>query len=98
MRKRIKVTKDHIKLGHRNRFCFCPVSIALLDAGFEKVFVSGDQIGFEVQYENKSVNVQVDAPKNVAKFVETFDEGGKVKPFVFTLEYYPETFVNIYAC
>lgn len=91
MKRRIKVTKDHIKLGHRGRFCFCPVAIALLDAGFERVYVTGDQIRFELYHGNQRVNVEVDAPKSVAKFVDIFDEKGKVEPFGFTLEYDPET-------
>lgn len=42
MKQTIKVTNAHIKLGQRGRHNFCPVSIALLEAGFERTYVATD--------------------------------------------------------
>lgn len=86
MKQTIKVTNAHIKLGQRGRHNFCPVSIALLEAGFDRVSV-GD---ISIMFESDGYPVNLKTPNKVSNFINKFDnkaeKGGK-KPFSFTLDF-----------
>jgi hypothetical protein len=74
----VRVMRKHIKAGKRRSPSFCPVALALRDAGFTKVSVDCTIEVKQLQY------VQV-TPKTVLAFIRNFDTGRLVKPFSFRL-------------
>jgi len=89
----IKVLKKYFKNQVNGRSCRgsgsnCPVALALIDAGFESVFVDGIMI----EAWKDGVMFQRMLPQRVKKFIERFDNEkiplSTFKPFSFGLNVY----------
>lgn len=95
---KVRVTRKHINKGAQGECSLCPVALALIDAGFQKVSVgAGDidvaasrgklvqVIGYDLN--NNFIDNAPDVRDTVESFVEAFDTYGPVavKPFSFTL-------------
>jgi hypothetical protein len=79
----VNVTASHIKRGVSGDSSSCPVALAL--RGKKYTFIS---VNDEIEFVNRSGSiVTVPSPKSVAKFIDRFDDGKKVKPFSFKLSY-----------
>mgnify|MGYP001615771476 CR=1 FL=1 len=75
---RVSVTKRDIAEGVPLDTQMCPVAIAIRRT--TGVFVV-DVTDYQFQFDSGNV----DLPKRVARFVDAFDFGDKVRPFTFTL-------------
>lgn len=86
--KRIKVTRNHIDRGETNHGENCPIGLALQQAGFSSVEVTGDQL----ELESGEANFTLPLPKSMQNFIEKFDgitddeERKRFKPFEFEIE------------
>lgn len=79
MRKKIFVTREDIKKGHRASMGWCPVALAVKrvfkDQHVDALPVAGITVGSKTYA----------TLEKVAKFICDFDEGKPVKPFSFWL-------------
>lgn len=82
MRKLIKVTKENIELGLAKDGEFCPVGLALKDAGLFRPWVTRSFIRGRPPLGSEKV-VNMDTPENVTRFISRFDNHRPVKPFNF---------------
>ena len=111
--RKIKVTKKHIEQGEPGQLSECPVALAIIEnydkAGYEvsDVDINGESINFtlyrggeivEGVSESHEIEVHLECPKAIAKFIEGFDADetdydekelkklkARVKPFEFSL-------------
>lgn len=92
----IRVKKNHIARGIPNTGNFCPVALALKDAGykFPNVHVGGKVAEYSDLYRRDAWYKEIRGdprtlfavlPNNVREFVEKFDETGEGEPFKFYL-------------
>lgn len=86
----VRVTAKHVKNGTRCNSGKCPVALALLDAGFQRVYVgSGNSIsGYQEKLLSTGVNLSVTTLKSVSKvteFIDKFDGKEQPKGFTFTV-------------
>lgn len=81
MRKLIKVRLRHIRGGEPKSSGFCPVALAIRDAGISVFFVCAGEISYGYP---KHVNAT--PPRSVKRFIRRFDDRKPVKPFNFFLE------------
>lgn len=84
----VKVTDPNIKQGHKKSFCFCPIAIAMMEAGFEAVRVEPDIISFEPSDSDTMIHLSV--PDKLKKFIKSFDTKKSVKPFQFKIRLFNE--------
>ena len=81
---KIRVTGVHIKAWKRANTLACPVALALKERG-----VSGAKVGY---YTIRLSNRIIALPDKAQAFIENFDEGKKVKPFSFEINYEGELY------
>lgn len=74
----INVTQENIDKGKRFASCSCPVALALKNAGYQKVSVTGPVVCIGTGYRWK-------VTPEIYTFIIGFDGGMKVKPFTFEL-------------
>lgn len=81
---KVKVLKKHIKAG--KRFCSgkCPVALALLDAGFQRVSVESYTIAATTR-RGKQTTVVAKTPPSASSFIHSFYTKRAVEPFTFEL-------------
>jgi hypothetical protein len=77
----VRVTEEHICRGRRRVANACPVALALTDAGLIDPFVDSDGVLHRV----RGHVVFVALPDRATRFVNAFDAGLVVEPFVFAL-------------
>ena len=82
MRRLIKVTKKHIKNGIPCVDDACPVALAIMEA--DKALAIEPLVGPEIIWICRK---SVMTPQSVYRFVTRFDNGKKVQPFNFYLDY-----------
>lgn len=84
----ITVKAKHIRHGIQETATFCPVALALKEAGIENVSVGNREIN-TTYYDNGIIKEEraYHCPRSVTRFVKKFDRKGKkaVKPFSFKL-------------
>ena len=76
---KIQIKKKHIEQGKRGRSTLCPIALALKEKGFECVKVNAETVEVD--------GTDLVLSKQEARFVELFDDGRPVKPFVFRLKF-----------
>ena len=92
----IKVTKEDIENGIRVDSKRCPVALALIRKGFNKVSVYGSYMSYEdkaslrdsiyfLDLKNRYVRCTKDFPVRVNTFICKFDAGLIVEPFEFKI-------------
>ncbi len=82
MRHKIFVTKKHIKKGKRRKMLSCPIALALKQKfKDQEPEVSSEEVALWSNGDQQFYTL----PQKAQKFVEDFDEGKKVKPFIFCL-------------
>lgn len=87
MKMRIKVKQEHIEAGTPCSIFACPVFYALQCAGFNVANVMGRTASFwEASPEDSALMISL-LPKETVSWIKKFDEGKKVKPFSFSLDW-----------
>ena len=76
------ITAKCIKNGTPDTSDRCPIALAIKAQGCDNVSVSGDCISFTLP---GSTDVNITPSSKVSRFVEKFDAGEKVKPFVLSI-------------
>jgi hypothetical protein len=84
--KTIEVTKDCIKYGQQGSKYYCPIALAMRNAGLTEISVTEIYIRWKEKGSIASDLLVV--PKNIKSFIKCFDKGQKVKPFEFELRAY----------
>jgi len=79
MKIKIKVNSKHIKNGTSDTDS-CPIALALMDNGYKDVSVDTDSIEFTTKRGN---SLKLVPYAKVKKFINTFDDKGKVIPQTF---------------
>ena len=79
---KIEVKQEHIDKGYRRSKCWCPVALALRDAGLEQPSVNP----LRIIYSRGLHTVGCEVPESAKQFILAFDVGECVKPFSFALE------------
>jgi hypothetical protein len=79
---KIQVIEKHITDGKRGSCTHDPVALSLLDAGFQKPWVSPGYLAW--RFENKDYFQAI--PENVLEFMKQFDNGQLVYPFDFEVD------------
>ena len=89
----ISVTKEDIRHGQKCNRYKCPIALAAMRSLYRSSANYCVQVGFTPFGTASEIAVWCDdrwhsvlLPKNVHRFMATFDRGGKVKPFDFDLE------------
>ncbi len=85
---KIRVTQDNIYDGNEGDVMFCPVALALEDAGLVYPSVGDSQARWNGQGPDGWAERQIaDLPNEVVRFIHQFDAGGRddVAPFDFEL-------------
>ena len=77
----IKVTQEHIDSGVRGDCSKCPIALAISEQVNNRVGVSKGGIIIPYLYETF-----LETPPLAREFIEKFDAGKEVEPFVFNLE------------
>lgn len=90
MRRLVRVTKEHIKLGKKHSCSKCPVALAL-DLHEDSRAIQGTSY-YEVNSNNillKAFNQELcfKPPNSVIEFIKKFDSGKPVKPFNFYFDF-----------
>ena len=80
----IKLEWKHIREGERGDCHTCPVSLAMIEVGFEEV--TSGQRTITVRDTGTGELVEYETPPEVARFIINFDSFSKVSPFQFTLD------------
>lgn len=75
----VKVTKRDITSGTKFRADMCPVALALKRSG-----ISDPHVGMKNVW-NRQYRAKL--PSEAVSFIHTFDRGGGVAPFSFTLSF-----------
>ena len=75
----VKVTQKHIDTGLRGRCWLCPIAFALKDLTGKNWRVHNDAVYYE--------DLEIPLPWSAISFIKCFDEGLRVEPFEFELEY-----------
>lgn len=75
----IKVTQEHIDEGEKCSTYSCPISLALVDAGFCNIRVSWQTV--------KLGRVSVALPQEASDFIAKFDLSFPCQPFEFEFGY-----------
>lgn len=82
----ISVTKKHIKEGRKLDCNYCPVALAIREQLAEAKCVEVcDDMSKIISFYKGDEPMEFTAPDSVYEFVEHFDLGEQVKPFVFAL-------------
>ena len=76
---KIRVTRKHIKQGKWKNARSCPIALALVGCGLNDVVVGSSEADIKGQ-------CCLPLPKTARRFIERFDHGKPVKPFVFNLK------------
>ena len=76
---KIHVTRKHIKQGKWKNARSCPIALALQGCGFNDVVVGSKEADI-----NRWCCLPL--PQTARRFIERFDSGKPVKPFVFNLK------------
>ena len=76
---KIQVTRKHIKAGKMGRMTLCPIALALKERGFENVKITTETVEVD--------GAELTLSPSEAKFVDDFDSGKPVKPFVLHLRF-----------
>jgi hypothetical protein len=84
---RIEVTAEDVRAGARSDSGGCPVALALRRATGGQWWVGGR--GLRPYFPAPPHGDVVDAPPQVARFVDDYDSGLPVSPFSFELEVGP---------
>ena len=81
MRKLISVTQTHIDEGKPDNELCCPIALALIEAGADKVMVKKHHVLFR----HEPMPFTTWLPESARRFIRMFDGGGpdNVKPFRF---------------
>ena len=80
---RIEVTKEHIEDGEKDSKFYCPIALAMKDAGYDRPCVGALDVSWFI---GKGDWNCAGLPTDAAQFVEDFDDGLNVEPFEFDLE------------
>ena len=81
---RVKVTQEHIDLGWRHHFAWCPIGRAILDMkGVHDVKVGMDRIRWITSADGP---FSAETPPEAQQFINDFDNKEGVKPFEFDLK------------
>lgn len=78
---RVVVTEEHIKCGSPCSSTLCPIVLALLDRGLKNVWING-----YIEFTKGAKSYFAHIPKKAHDFINKFDEGKAVAPFVFGIE------------
>ena len=90
MKIRVNVKQEHIDVGERCSFCYCPVAYAVEDALVIRALTAsyimrGVYQGY-IRLANNPDNVlykEIPYSKKVNNFISQFDRGHEVEPFYF---------------
>jgi len=80
---KVRVTREHIKMGKRVTLTMCPIALALKPL-YPEVSVDSYHIRLK-RFTNTKPSVEVTTPRKASEFVQAFDGNLPVKPFTFTL-------------
>ena len=81
---RIKVEKKHIQDGKRGSPAYCPIALAIEDAGYWHPVV--DKEVAEFVDSEKEWTWEFDLPTEARSFIMKYDAGREVRPFEFEVE------------
>lgn len=75
---RVVVKQEHISQGSRGSALYCPIAVALRDAGCKNVIVGPDCAFVDDE--------DYELPEEAMAFIDAFDDGGEPGPITFTME------------
>lgn len=81
---KIEVKNVHVLHGRRNDDRQCPIALAMQDYGLEGASATRESLEW---YHTKGVYIGTEPPYEVKDFIEDYDNGRDVHPFVFDLEW-----------
>lgn len=93
----VNVTQEDIDTGTRGDGNSCPIALAILREGPDRVFVGADeaelrigerpaaQDGILSMFKTYDILAEVPLPKTATRFIEAFDAGKPVKPTRFRI-------------
>ena len=82
----ITVTATHIRIAEPGNPYFCPVNLALRDAGLKRVKVTRCTIRYSHNRARMLPGIRKELPKKAQDFLFKYDTNQEVKPFQFELE------------
>lgn len=86
MKRKIKVTQDHINKGQPHAACYCPIALAMLGMGFDDIEVVSNRVSGEIDGSYYGADLPVEA----RSFVLTFDDDPRdesLQPFEFEVDF-----------
>jgi hypothetical protein len=105
MRVKIEVRKADIEAGVKGNCQMCPIARAAIRAGFPAVGVGGElTVAKSVAAVKRSINGETtykdivetaSLPEKAHTFIEKFDDGYKVKPFSFFVNFPKEVLAKV---
>lgn len=82
---KIQVTQEHIDKGEQCESGYCPIALAMKDAGFQNPCVSANQVDWHSP-ENEWEVRWAYLPHEVQVFILNFDDDkSRVRPFAFDI-------------
>ena len=76
------ITEKCIKNGIPDKNDSCPIALAIKAQGCDNITVNGDSISFDLP---AGTTVDFTTSSKVSRFIDKFDAGKKVKPFVLSI-------------
>ena len=83
---KVKMTRDHIRDGKQGDYHFCPVALAIRDAGSKSMCAVDVTTNRILAYDREVARrVRASVPSEVADFIRDFDSGKSPEPIAFDL-------------